>query len=164
MKNFSLVILALAVVLSFSAIFVVQEGEKAIVLLFSKVEKDSDDKAVVYGPGLHLKVPFFSQVRRLDARIQTLDGAPDRFVTSEKKDLIVDSYVKWRINDFSAFYLRARGIDEKEARQMLMFAFAHEIIEKIRVDALKDRIDALVDTRLRGEISKCNTCAIACSN
>ncbi len=48
MKNFSLVILALAVVLSFSAIFVVQEGEKAIVLLFSKVEKDSDDNAVVY--------------------------------------------------------------------------------------------------------------------
>jgi len=43
MKNFSLVILALAVVMSFSAIFVVQEGEKAIVLLFSKVEKDSDD-------------------------------------------------------------------------------------------------------------------------
>ena len=85
MKNFSLVILALAVVLSFSSIFVVQEGEKAIVLLFSKVEKDSNDNAVVYGPGLHLKVPFFSQVRRLDARIQTLDGAPDRFVTSEKK-------------------------------------------------------------------------------
>ena len=109
MKNFRLVMLALALVLSFSAVFVVQEGEKAIVLLFSKVQKDDSDNAVVYGPGLHLKVPFFSQVRRLDARIQTLDGAPDRFVTSEKKDLIVDSYVKWRINDFSAFYLRARG-------------------------------------------------------
>ncbi|PKQ62704.1 Fe-S cluster assembly protein SufD [Labilibaculum filiforme] len=69
-----------------------------------------------------------------------------------------------QMDEDALFYLRARGIDEKEARQMLMFAFAHEIIEKIRVEPLKDRIDALVDTRLRGEISKCNTCAIACKN
>lgn len=69
-----------------------------------------------------------------------------------------------QMDEDALFYLRARGIDEKEARQMLMFAFAHEIIEKIRVEPLKDRIDALVDTRLRGEISKCNTCALACKN
>ncbi|HAG38534.1 MAG TPA: protease modulator HflC, partial [Pseudoalteromonas sp.] len=118
MKNFSLVILLAAIVMSFSAVFVVPEGQKAIVLLFSKVEKDSEDKAVVYSPGLHLKVPFFSQVRRIDARIQTLDGTPDRFVTSEKKDLIVDSFVKWRVNDFSAFYLRARG-DKQYAETLL---------------------------------------------
>lgn len=69
-----------------------------------------------------------------------------------------------QMDEDAMFYLRARGIDEKEARQMLMFAFAHEVIEKIRVEPLKDRIDALVDKRLRGEISKCNTCSIACSN
>jgi Fe-S cluster assembly protein SufD len=69
-----------------------------------------------------------------------------------------------QMDEDALFYLRARGINEKEARQMLMFAFAHEIIEKIRVEPLKDRIDALVDTRLRGEISKCNTCSLACSN
>lgn len=118
MKNFSLVLLLAAVVLSFSSVFVVPEGQKAIVMLFSKVQKDSDDKAIVYSPGLQFKVPFFSQVRRIDARIQTLDGAPDRFVTSEKKDLIVDSYVKWRVNDFSAFYLRARG-DKQYAEALL---------------------------------------------
>ncbi len=118
MKNFSLVVLFTAVILSFSSVFVVSEGQKAIVLLFSKVQKDSSDNAVVYEPGLHFKVPFFSQVRHLDARIQTLDGAPDRFVTSEKKDLIVDSYVKWRINDFSAYYLRARG-DKQYAETLL---------------------------------------------
>ncbi|NMM41827.1 protease modulator HflC [Pseudoalteromonas arctica] len=118
MKNFSLVILLAAVVLSFSSVFVVPEGQKAIVMLFSKVQKDSDDKAIVFGPGLQFKVPFFSQVRRIDARIQTLDGTPDRFVTSEKKDLIVDSYVKWRVSDFSAFYLRARG-DKQYAEALL---------------------------------------------
>ena len=88
MRNFSSILLIVAVLMSFSSVFVVKEGQRAIVLLFSKVQKDSEDNAVVYGPGLHFKVPFFSQVKQLDARIQTLDGAPDRFVTSEKKDLI----------------------------------------------------------------------------
>jgi len=109
MRNFSFVLLILGGLLAFSSVFVVTEGQRAIVMLFSKVQKDSQDDAVVYEPGLHFKVPFFSQVRHLDARIQTLDGAPDRFVTSEKKDLIVDSFVKWRVSDFSKFYLRARG-------------------------------------------------------
>ncbi|TLX48922.1 protease modulator HflC [Pseudoalteromonas phenolica] len=118
MRNFSSILLIVAVLMSFSSVFVVKEGQRAIVLLFSKVQKDSEDTAVVYGPGLHFKVPFFSQVKQLDARIQTLDGAPDRFVTSEKKDLIVDSFVKWRVNDFSAYYLRARG-DKQYAETLL---------------------------------------------
>ncbi|KZN41413.1 protease modulator HflC [Pseudoalteromonas luteoviolacea] len=118
MRNFSFVLLILGGLLAFSSVFVVTEGQKAIVMLFSKVQKDSQDNAVVYEPGLHFKVPFFSQVRHLDARIQTLDGAPDRFVTSEKKDLIVDSFVKWRVSDFSNFYLRARG-DKQYAETLL---------------------------------------------
>jgi membrane protease subunit HflC len=118
MKNMTIVGLLIVAFLTFSSVFVVTEGQRAIVLLFSKVQKDSQDNAVVYEPGLHLKVPFFSQVRRIDARIQTLDGAPDRFVTSEKKDLIVDSFVKWRVNDFSAYYLRARG-DKQYAETLL---------------------------------------------
>ena len=118
MKNFGLVIVVILAMLSFSGLFVVPEGQKAIVLEFSKVKKDSEDNPVVYEPGLQFKMPFISQVRKLDSRIQTLDGSPDRFVTSEKKDLIVDSYVKWRIKDFSKFYLRARG-DKQYAETLL---------------------------------------------
>ena len=118
MKNFILASIVVVLFLSFSSVFVVFEGQNAIALQFSKVKKDTDDQAVVYPPGLHFKVPFITQVRKLDARIQTLDGAPDRFVTSEKKDLIVDSYVKWRIKDFSAYYLRARG-DKQYAETLL---------------------------------------------
>lgn len=62
MKNFSLILLITAVIMSFSGIFVVNEGQRAIVLLFSKVQKDANGDALVYEPGLHLKVPFFSQV------------------------------------------------------------------------------------------------------
>ena len=54
--------------------------------------------------GLHFKIPFIESVKMLDARIQTMDNRADRFVTKEKKDLIVDSYIKWRISDFSRYY------------------------------------------------------------
>ncbi len=61
------------------------------------------------------------------------------------------------------FYLRSRGINENEARQMLMYAFAAEIINKIDIKPLRERIDDLVSKRLRGELSRCNNCVIKCS-
>jgi len=93
-----------------SSVFIIYEGERGIVFQFSKIKRDSaTDQMMVFEPGLHFKIPFIESVRKLDARIQTLDEAPDRFVTSEKKDLMVDSFVKWRIIDFSTYYLRTGG-------------------------------------------------------
>jgi len=60
------------------------------------------------------------------------------------------------------FYLRSRGIGEKEARHLLMYAFANDIVGKISIPILKDRIIELVDKRLRGELSRCNNCDIRC--
>ena len=60
------------------------------------------------------------------------------------------------------FYLRSRGIPEKESRHLLMYAFAHEVISQIRLPALRERIDELVDKRLRGELSRCNNCKMKC--
>ena len=91
MKNFIALIIVALGLLIFGSLFVVEEGNKAIVIQFGKVQRDSEtDVTRVFEPGLHLKLPFFDRVVKLDARIQTLDEAPDRFVTSEKKDLIVD--------------------------------------------------------------------------
>lgn len=117
MKNFILAIIALLFVLTISSVFVVFEGQRGIVFEFSKIKRDGDSGDMkVYDPGLHFKFPFINTVRKLDARIQTLDEAPDRFVTSEKKDLMVDSFVKWRIVDFSTYYLRTSGsIDNARA-------------------------------------------------
>jgi Fe-S cluster assembly protein SufD len=67
-----------------------------------------------------------------------------------------------RINDEALFYLQARGINEKEARLMLMFAFAHEVLAEVKVEKLRDVIDKLVNKRLRGEVSKCHSCAMDC--
>jgi len=67
-----------------------------------------------------------------------------------------------QINEEALFYLQSRGINEKEARLMLMFAFAHEVLAEIKVDKLRDVIDKLVNKRLRGEVSKCHMCALDC--
>ncbi len=109
MRNMTLVIVALVALFGYASIFTVQEGERGIVIQFGKVKKDGEGITKVYEPGLHFKVPVIDTVRTLDARIQTLDGNADRFVTSEKKDLIIDSYVKWRITDFERFYLSTGG-------------------------------------------------------
>ncbi|VFS62244.1 Modulator of FtsH protease HflC [Raoultella planticola] len=60
----------------------------------------------------------------LDARIQTMDNQADRFVTKEKKDLIVDSYIKWRISDFSRYYLATGGGDVSQAEVLLKRKFS----------------------------------------
>ena len=119
MKNFIALIIVALGLLIFGSLFVVEEGNKAIVIQFGKVQRDSDtDVTRVFEPGLHLKLPFFDRVVKLDARIQTLDEAPDRFVTSEKKDLIVDLYVKWKIEDFAKYYLATGGI--KSSAEILL--------------------------------------------
>ncbi len=100
--------IALVLILMSSA-FVVSEGQKGIVLQFSKVKRDADNLPVVYEPGLHFKVPFIDSVRTMDTRIQTLDEPAERFVTSEKKDLIIDSYIKWQIDDLAVYYLATGG-------------------------------------------------------
>ena len=119
MKNFSVIALALVAFLSFSSLFIVEEGQKAFVLQFSKVKRDANGDSVVYEPGLHFKLPLIERVKRLDSRIQTLDDSADRFVTAEKKDLIVDSFIKWRISDFGTYYIRTNGGNKQVAEQLL---------------------------------------------
>ena len=118
MKSFSIILIAVFVMMTFSSLFVVKEGERSIVIQFGKVKRDDSGAPTVNEPGLHFKLPLVERVKTLDARIQTLDGEPDRFVTVEKKDLIVDSYVKWRISDFATYYLATGGI-KRNAEQLL---------------------------------------------
>jgi Fe-S cluster assembly protein SufD len=67
-----------------------------------------------------------------------------------------------QLDNTAMFYLRSRGIGEKEARHLLMYAFANEIVSRIAVPVLKERIIDLVDKRLRGELSGCDNCDIHC--
>lgn len=111
MKNLNTIIIGLLVlaVLAYQSIFVVPEGQKALLTRFAKVVRNGDGAVSLYEPGAGLKIPFVDKVMYLDARIQTLNSTADRFVTSEKKDLIIDSYVKWKITDFEKFYTANQG-------------------------------------------------------
>ncbi len=66
------------------------------------------------------------------------------------------------LDEDALFYMRARGIEKKEAKLLLMSAFAYDVIKNIQVPALQERIQDLVDKRLRGELSRCNSCQMHC--
>lgn len=69
-----------------------------------------------------------------------------------------------QIDQEALFYLRTRGIDEDKARLMMMNAFAHEVVQDIKVEALRDRIDELVEKRLNGEVARCHECGYNCES
>lgn len=97
------VFLAIIGALVFSSAYLVDEREKAIVFKFGEIIQ-SDVQ-----PGLHWKVPFINNVRFFDARVQTMDADPESYLTFEKKNLIVDSFVKWRVKDVHQYYTRLQG-------------------------------------------------------
>ncbi len=99
-----LVLVFLVVAGASSAIYSVDQREKAIVFRFGEIIKSNDE------PGLHFKIPFIEDVQKYDSRIQTMDAAPERYLTNEKKNLVVDSFVKWRIRDVARYYVTVSGL------------------------------------------------------
>ncbi len=140
------IVIVLALVL-YSSIVVVQEGNRGIMLRFGKVQRDADNKVKVYSPGLHFKVPVLDSMKLLDARIKTLDGQADRFVTVEKKDLLVDSYVKWRISDFGRFFTSTGGGDFTQASNLLRRKVNDRLRSEIGSRTIKDIVSGT-----RGEL------------
>ncbi|MGD8113048.1 protease modulator HflC [Vibrio sp. TRT 21S02] len=118
MRKLMIPVLVVTIVLLLMSVFVIQEGERGLVIRFGRV-LDDNGVSKIYEPGLHFKMPLFDRVKTLDARIQTMDGRSDRFVTSEKKDVIIDTYVKWRIEDFGRFYLTTGGGNVLTAEALL---------------------------------------------
>jgi len=106
------IILPLSVFILWTSLFTVDERQEAILFQFGEII-ESD-----YEPGLHFKIPFINNVKKFDNRILTIDQRPERFLTQEKKDLIVDSYVKWRITDVEQYYKTTQG-DELVAGRLL---------------------------------------------
>ncbi|KEA54191.1 MULTISPECIES: protease modulator HflC [Mangrovibacter] len=139
-------IIIVVLVVMYTSLFTVKEGERGIVLRFGKVLRNNDNIPEVFEPGLHFKLPFITTVKTLDARIQTMDNQADRFVTKEKKDLIVDSYIKWRISDFSRYYLATGGGDVSQAEVLLKRKFSDRLRSEIgRLDVK----DIVTDSRGR---------------
>ena len=97
------ILLGAAIFIGSFAMFTVNEREKAVMFRLGEIVKTD------FEPGLHWQTPFVNNVRKFDARIQTLDADPQRFLTGEKKNLIVDSFVKWRIKDVANYFTATGG-------------------------------------------------------
>lgn len=123
----SIIVLLVGVLLvgSFS-VFKVYEWERVVLFRLGEIVRTD------YDPGLHFMIPVVNNVRKYDARVLTLDVDPERFLTAEKKNVIVDSFVKWRIDDVARFYTAVQG-DEAQARQ---------------------RLEQIIKDGMRGEFSK----------
>jgi len=107
---FSLVVLAVVLLLGAQSVYIVTEIERAVLLRLGKVENPD------VSTGLHFKFPFVDQVRRFDGRILTLEARAERFLTVEKKSTQVDSYAKWRIVDVTRYYTATSGEQERAER------------------------------------------------
>ena len=105
-------VVAVAVILGFFSMYTVSEREVALKFRLGEIiESDID-------PGLHFKMPFVNNVRKFDARVQNLDEEPERFLTVEQKNLIVDSFVKWRVDDAERYYTTVRGEPERANQRL----------------------------------------------
>lgn len=113
MRTGIVVALLLALLVAVKSVFVVAEGQTALLLQFGRIVKSG------YEPGLHFRLPLVQQAQRFDARVQTIDSAPERSMTSEKKDVDIDFFVKWRIADAAKFFVSAAG-DEGKARTLVV--------------------------------------------
>ena len=103
MKRIIIVLVVLGLILLTSSLYTVNETQVAIKLRLGEIV------AVEDSPGLKFKTPFVNNVVSFDKRIQTLDSASESFLTVEKKNVIVDSFVKWRIVDTEKFYISTGG-------------------------------------------------------
>ncbi len=118
-KIVTLIIIAIVgLTILFSSFFVVTEGQKALIMRLGEINTNKQGQSIVYGPGLHIKSPIISSALIFDTRLQTLEIEKSRIVTSQKKDVIVDYYVKWRISDLDKFYTSTGG-NKMQAEQLL---------------------------------------------
>ncbi|WP_286786544.1 MULTISPECIES: protease modulator HflC [Pseudomonas] len=159
MNNKSLIALifgVIVVVVAWNSLYIVSQTERAVLLQFGRVvEADVQ-------PGLHVKIPLVNKVRKFDARLLTLDSSTSRFLTLEKKAVMVDAYAKWRVADAERFYTATSGLkqiaDERLSRRLesgLRDQFGkrtlHEVVSGER-DALMADITASLDRMARKEL------------
>ena len=140
MKNFALIIVvALAALLS-TSVFTVNEWERALKFQFGEFSGEE------LQPGLNFKWPIANTIEKYDIRIQTMDRPPERFITINKEELLVDSFVKWRIKDLQEYYktVRNRARAENRLAQKINNSLKEQIAQRTIGDVVAgDRIEIM---------------------
>ncbi|MBN9229823.1 MAG: protease modulator HflC [Legionella sp. 40-6] len=179
-KTFLGIVLFIVFFLFLTSIFTVYEGQQGIMLRLGRiVTAKQTDKPKVFLPGLHFKIPFIENVRIFDTRIQTMDIKSTRIVTREKKDVMVDYYVKWQIIDLAQYFkstggneYKAETLLEQQLNTLLRAQFGKRTISEVVSGGRDDVMDLLrraaekqagelginvVDVRLKGIELPANT-------
>lgn len=153
---FTLIAGAVLALVAWNSFYIVAQTERAVLLQFGKVS-ESDVQ-----PGLHMKIPYVNQVRKFDGRLLTLDAPTQRFLTLEKKAVMVDAFAKWRVANADQYYTATSGMkqvaDERLARRLeagLRDQFGkrtlHEVVSGQR-DELMANITSSLDRLARREL------------
>lgn len=137
-----------ALVIASLSMFVVDQRQTAIVFQLGEMI------SVKTAPGLYFKVPLMQNVRFFDSRLLTLDtGEPERYITAEKKNVMVDSFVKWRIADVKQYYVSVGG-DEMRARTRLMQTINSSMREEFGKRSIHDVISGERDQIMQAVLQK----------
>ena len=114
LKSVSIVIGIIVLLLVYSSIYTVSEGQTALLLHLGQLVRDNKTGTVkIIPPGLHCKWPIVDRVKIFDTRLQTLDTIATRVSTSEKKDVLIDYFIKWQITNLPLYYTRTDGNAEQ---------------------------------------------------
>ncbi len=138
-------------ILLFASVFTVSQGQKGIVLRLGRLVIDKNtEKVRILNPGLHFKTPFIENVQIFDTRIQTMEIKSTRIVTKEKKDVMVDYYVKWQVSDLAQYFRSTGGIEmkaetllEQQLNTLLRAQFGKRTISEAVSDGRDDVMDLL---------------------
>ena len=131
--RFGFVVLAIVVVVISLSTFVVHERELAIKFKLGEIVTSD------YEPGLYFQIPIINNIKKFDSRILTMDTPSERFLTAEKKNVIVNSFVKWRISDPKTFYTATAG-DERQAIARMASIINNELKGQIASKTMREVI------------------------
>lgn len=145
-SNILLVVVAALLLLLYMSVYTVREGEVAIKTRISQIVGND------ISPGLHFKLPLIENKVIFDARLQTLDAAPENVMTQEKKELMVDYFVEWRIADTQKFWVSTRG-DMASAQNII----AQIVTDDLRGEFAKRTVNEVVSkdrSQIMSDITK----------
>ena len=152
MKNIVLVAVLAVVLLGANSVFVVSESQVGVLFQLGRIVRAD------IPPGMHFKLPLVQDARIFESRILTLDSQPERYQTSEKKDVNVDFFAKWRIKDVSRYYTTTSG-DELQAVQRLSPILREVLANQIRERTLQETVGDARSSMTKALVDKSNEAA-----
>ena len=152
--GFVIAILALIILLA-NSLYIVTDIETAILLRFGEIIDPKIES------GLHFKIPILNTVRKFDSRVLTLDAIPQPYFTEEKKRLIVDAFVKWRISDNEQFYITSSGGQLSALRTLLTQRVDEGLRNQFGKRTVQDVISGERDQLMKALTADLNTVANA---